>query len=260
MTTHSGANPAPTDARAAGPRAARRAAFTLVELLVVITIIAVLLGLTLPALSGTRETSRRLKCLTNLKGLGVGLAAYMNDSNELLPRVRPLHDPNGNTNDISLLDVMVVYLSVPAPVRSDPNNPNSPFVNVSEVFICPSDKTGKDAATNFAPLWQTSGTSYEYLAGEFMWALEQLTVPDPQAAVTQTYKQPRWRELAVMLDNDDWHTGRRVGLPRNALYYGDWRADWAGGISKFDAQDPRMRDLLCDMVSRFGGRPVPGCN
>lgn len=242
-----------------GPRRAARA-FTLVELIVVVTIIAILVGLTLPALSGTRETSRRLKCLTNLKGMGVGLAAYMNDSKELLPRVRPLHAAGGNTNDPSLLDVMVVYLSIPAPVHSDPNDPNSPWINVSEVLQCPSDRVGKDSATNFMPLWQSSGTSYEYLAGEAMILCEQLTVQDPQNAVTQTYKSPRWRELPVMLDNDDWHQGRRVGLPRNALYFGDWRADWAGTIARFDSQDPRLRDLICDMVVRYGGRVFPGCD
>lgn len=237
-----------------------RGGFTLVELLVVMAVIAVLVGITMPALSGSRETSRRLKCLTNLKGLGVGFAVYMNDSKDLLPRVRPLHEPSGNTNDSSLLDVMVQYLSVPAPQRSDPNNPNSPFANVSEVFICPSDKVGKDEATGFEPLWRSAGTSYEYLAGGAMILCEQLTVPDPQKAVTATYGDPKWRDLPVMIDNDDWHPGRKVGVPRNGLYFGDWRADWAGSITKFDAQDPRLQTLICDMVVRYGGRLFPGCN
>ena len=63
-----------------------------------------------------------------------------------------------------------------------------------------------------------------------------------------------------MLDNDDWHPGRKVGVPRNAMYFGDWRADWAGSITKFDAQDPRLQTLICDMVVRYGGRFFPGCN
>ncbi len=251
--------PAPISRSVSGSKPGA-AGFTLVEMILVIAIIGILVSITIPALGSSRETSRRLKCLTNLKGLGVGFAAYMNDSKELLPRVRPLHDPNsGNTNDSSLLDVMAQYLSVPSPRRSDENNPNSPFIS-SEVFICPSDRVGRDAATNFEPLWRTNGTSYEYLAGYAMVLCEQLTVPDPQSAVSKTYAEPRWRDLPVLLDNDDWHPGRKNGAPRNALYYGDWRADWAGSIVQFDSQDPRLRDLICTMVVRYGGRSFPGCN
>lgn len=236
-----------------------RRAFTLIELMLVISIIAILVSITIPALGSSRETARRVKCLGNLRGLGQGMANYLNDSKDLLPRVRPLHDPAGNTNDPSLLDIMTIYLSVPAPEHEDPSDTNSPYIHVADSFRCPSDRTGRDSATNFEPAWRTNGTSYEYLAGGLMWGAEQLLLPDPQGGVSTLYKQPQWKDLAVLLDNDNWHPLRRTGPARNALYYGDWRADWAGGISRFDSQDPALRRLLCDL-SRFCGRPLPGCN
>jgi prepilin-type N-terminal cleavage/methylation domain-containing protein len=74
-------------------RTLRRSAFTLVELLVVIGIIAVLIGILMPALSKARKQSKAIQCQSNLRQFGMGIEMYA----ATFRGVMPFKGPDGSS-------------------------------------------------------------------------------------------------------------------------------------------------------------------
>jgi prepilin-type N-terminal cleavage/methylation domain-containing protein len=107
----------------------RRKAFTLVELLVVIGIIALLISILLPALNRAREQAKMVQCLSNLRQIGQAMSMHANEHKNRVPVAGDLWDKTTD-NGVQVLPTM---LATPQGMRdsqqqlysywADPNKP-----------------------------------------------------------------------------------------------------------------------------------------
>jgi prepilin-type N-terminal cleavage/methylation domain-containing protein len=131
-------------------RGHHRAAFTLVEILVVVAIIGVLVALLFPGIQAARESARKTQCANNLKQIGLGMHAYLLNRNAFPPgytsRVLPDHDDGGPGWSWGS---MIMPFIEEAPLHDQIDYSASlrsaaaaPVVLTSvPLFICPSDGT-----------------------------------------------------------------------------------------------------------------------
>lgn len=112
--------------------AARRGAFTLVELLVVVAVIALLLGMLLPALSRAREQGRLMICLSNARDITMAANSYASDNDGTWP-IFPAWIPVNST--IAVFNTWDFggkttssYWTTPATKRGVHETPLNPYV------------------------------------------------------------------------------------------------------------------------------------
>lgn len=109
----------------------RQTGFTVVELMIVIVIVAILVAIAYPMITSGIRSAKKAACITNLKQIGVGLEAYLNDNNQIMPDLEV-----GRTSKSDDVDVIETVLLE--------------YLESEECLHCPADKKH----------YERSGSSY----------------------------------------------------------------------------------------------------
>ncbi len=107
------------------PAPAAGAGFTLVELLLVLTLVALLASLLFPAVQAMVQKADSLSCQNNLRQLGVAVQNAAQDNNNIYPYIepapppyeKPVYEPDGTIQARSLLDTLSKYGVTPKTVQ-----------------------------------------------------------------------------------------------------------------------------------------------
>ncbi|HUU31065.1 MAG TPA: type II secretion system protein [Phycisphaerae bacterium] len=153
-----------------GRRKNAERAFTLVELLIVITIIAILAGLLFPAITAAVETAQSLECRNNLKEISAAVLKYAAENNNVIV---PAYDEEAELYWANIL-VMRGYVKATNLVAQ----PNEDPLEKRSILLCPSTLSVKNTTATTPPIspfadeaqgWFELGNDTHRVACSYYW-------------------------------------------------------------------------------------------
>jgi prepilin-type N-terminal cleavage/methylation domain-containing protein len=170
------------------------AGFTLIELLVVIAIIAILAGMLLPALARGKESTRRVKCLNNLRQIGLGMQIYAEDNQDKVVEAR--------------LQSVQICLNPPEERAAASVNLNAQN-GKGQIWTCPN----RPDFPQFERQYEQWVIGFQYFGGIPKWINPAGTF-DSRSPVKTSLSQPGW----VLAADANMKIDRRWGSGRDSAF------------------------------------------
>jgi prepilin-type N-terminal cleavage/methylation domain-containing protein/prepilin-type processing-associated H-X9-DG protein len=207
-------------------RSPSKGGFTLIELLVVISIIAVLMGVLLPALNMVRKLGKRTACQGNLRQIALGWQLFL--------------DANGgsfyqgiNTNHLFGGWRGTGYQPLNRPLNSYVGlDPNVPTDTGAEVFRCPSDSGGIFGLPPQERAYQYFGNSYQtnlFLVGPTMIGPPHADYVDLHKAINSRLQDLNRINVSTpasllgLVGDNNWICEWNRAMPESAAWHGKRR-------------------------------------
>lgn len=206
-----------------GPKRVFHPGFSLIELLVVISLIAVLIAILLPILAGARDAAKLTQCLSQQRQLGISIYAYAQDYDGSIPLSQdlPAHpglipiQPDLPTNQIFGFD----------PARPDPGFFTGPgllldgYLTVPEALVCPDNSRPDLIVQNIDQVRSQSQDAYTAYIWRNAFAAEGSRIenlgtnPDgePVSALLFDFNQTNFAAFGLGADSLN-HGGRVINL------------------------------------------------
>lgn len=231
-----------------------RCAFTLIDVLVTMGVVAILIGILLPGMGKVRELSRQIVCRSNLRQIGLGLALYADGSRDQLPHSVFLDPPQQN-NGLQRAPQDMMTLRLRSSVGGNPEDAwdglgrlySSEVLPSQQIFYCPSHH-GRNGFDRYEEAWRTERSA---LVGNFHFRGE-----GPNKGVRYlSFIEPSRSALAAdgMRSLDDYNhlVGLNVLRADLSLF---WLSDSLGMIGQYIAEnstkgfDSTSFDMLWDQL------------